>query len=99
MEDEAFLCIKLSNSQTIFCSEHRSCRRERKTEKKILRKKQRIYELLGGGSDGVDHIADSVALEQAVLVVGWLVLELLHNEPLEPLRLLVTRPSHLQQRR
>lgn len=60
---------------------------------------ERTHELLGGGGDGVDHVADAVALEEPVLAARRLVLEVLDDEALEPLHLLVRRPRHLQQRR
>lgn len=57
------------------------------------------YELLVSGDDGVDHLADAVALEEPVLVAWRLVLQVLHYQPLQPLHLLVRRARHLQQRR
>ena len=45
---------------------------------------------------GVDHVVDSVALEQAVLSGWWLILELFHYETLKLLHLLVSRSSHFQ---
>ena len=34
---------------------------------------------MGGGGNGVDHVADAVALEEAVFVGGGLVLEVFDN--------------------
>lgn len=44
----------------------------------------------------VDHVADAVALEEAVLAGSRFVLEVLDDESLEPLDFLVTRSSHFQ---
>jgi hypothetical protein len=44
----------------------------------------------------VDHVADTVALEEAVLAGSRLVLEIFYNESLQPLDFLVTRSSHFQ---
>lgn len=44
-----------------------------------------------------DHITNSVALVEPVLVRRRIGLEILHDEPLEPLHLLVRRTRHLQQ--
>jgi hypothetical protein len=57
------------------------------------------YELLVSGNDGIDHLADAVALEESVLVAWRLVLQVLHYQPLQPLHLLVRRARHLKQRR
>ena len=63
------------------------------------REREREYEFIGGGDNGVDHVANAVALKEAVLVGSGLVLKVLHYQPLQTLHLLVSRPSHLQQRR
>jgi hypothetical protein len=57
------------------------------------------YELVGGGDDEVQHVADPVGLEDAVPRVGGLPLQLAYGEPLQPLQVLVRRPRRLQHRR
>ena len=57
------------------------------------------YEFIGGGDNGIDHVANAMALKEAVLVGIGLVLEVLHYESLHTLYLLVSRTRHLQQRR
>ena len=58
----------------------------------------RTYELVGGGDDEVEHVADAVGLEEAVARVGGVPLQLAHREPLQPLQVLVRRPRRLQHR-
>ena len=59
----------------------------------------RTYELVGGGDDEAEHVADAVGLEEAVARVGGVPLQLAHREPLQPLQVLVRRPRRLQHRR
>ena len=62
-------------------------------------KKQKSYELFGGRGNRIDHISHTVTLKQTVLIGGRFILKVLHYKALKPLHLLVSCPSHLQQRR
>ena len=57
------------------------------------------YELVGGGDDDVDDVADAVGLEESAARVGGVALQLAHGQALEPLQVLVRRARGLQHRR
>lgn len=74
--------------------------REKEREGNVgFRVLEETYDLVGRGDDGIDHVPDSVVLVKTLPVRTGLALEVLDDEPLEPLHFLVTRPGHFQESR
>lgn len=74
--------------------------REKEREGNVgFRVLEETYDLVGRGYDGIDHVPNSVVLVKTLPVRTGLALEVLDDEPLEPLHFLVTRPGHFQESR
>lgn len=74
--------------------------REKEREGNVgFRVLEETYDLVGRGDDGIDHVPNSVVLVKTLPVRTGLALEVLDDEPLEPLHFLVTRPGHFQESR